>query len=70
MLRDHRGHRLGMLVKAANLVQLLRSPRDATAVTTFNAEDNRPMLDVNEALGFEAIGLEGNWQKRVDSTRE
>jgi len=65
VMRAHRGHRLGMLVKAANLVQLLHVAPDVTGVITFNAEDNRPMLDVNEALGFVPIGLEGNWQKRV-----
>lgn len=64
VLREHRGHRLGMLLKAANLVRFA-SLHPGTVVTTFNAEDNRPMLDVNEALGFEPIGLEGNWQKRV-----
>lgn len=65
VLRAHRGHRLGMLVKAANIVRLVELAPSTTVVTTFNAEDNRPMLDVNEALGFEPIGLEGNWQKRL-----
>ena len=64
VLREHRGHRLGMLVKAANLLELAQH-HPGTLVTTFNAEDNRPMLDVNEALGFAGIGLEGNWQKRI-----
>jgi GNAT superfamily N-acetyltransferase len=64
VLREHRGHRLGMLLKAANLTRFAEL-RPGTVITTFNAQDNRPMLDVNEALGFEAIGLEGNWQKRV-----
>lgn len=58
---DHRGHRLGMLVKAANLLAL--HGQDATAVVrTWNAEENRPMLRVNEALGFVAICSEGAWQ--------
>lgn len=64
VLREHRGHRLGMLLKAANLVRFAELQPGAV-ITTFNAEDNRPMLDINEALGFEAIGFEGNWQKRV-----
>lgn len=64
VLREHRGHRLGMLLKAANL-ERLAVEHPGMVVATFNAEDNRPMLDVNEALGFEPIGLEGNWQKRV-----
>ena len=65
VLRSHRGHRLGLLLKAANILHLLEVSPDANAITTFNAEDNRPMLDVNEALGFVPIGLEGNWQKRI-----
>jgi GNAT superfamily N-acetyltransferase len=65
VLRAHRGHRLGLLLKAANIRHLRDVCPDATVITTFNAEDNRPMLDVNEALGFVPIGLEGEWQKRV-----
>lgn len=61
---DHRGHRLGALVKAANLLQLLEKHPERTRVTTWNAEENRHMLDVNEQLGFEAIGFEGAWQRR------
>ena len=65
MLKSHRGHRLGLLLKAANLRQLRDVSPGTVVITTFNAEDNRPMLDVNEALGFRAIGYEGSWQKRT-----
>lgn len=65
VLPEHRGHRLGMLLKAANSIFLLERAPSATIVTTFNAEENRPMLDVNEAIGFRAIGYEGNWQKSL-----
>lgn len=64
---DHRGHRLGMLVKTENLLQLGRLHPDRTRIITWNAEENRPMLRVNEALGFVPVGAEGGWQRRVGS---
>ena len=61
--REHRGHRLGTLVKAANLVQLVETAPDIPAIYTWNAEENRPMLAVNEELGFRAVGVEGQWER-------
>lgn len=63
VLREHRGHRLGMLLKVANLAHLERFSPGHPSVLTFNAEENRPMLAVNEHLGFLAIGYEGAWRK-------
>lgn len=63
VLREHRGHRLGMLLKVANLVQLEEHSGGHPSVTTFNAEENRHMLSVNEALGFVPIASEGAWRK-------
>jgi GNAT superfamily N-acetyltransferase len=60
---DHRGHRLGALVKAANLLRLAEHAPGVPAVYTWNAEENRPMLDVNAALAFEAVGAEGQWER-------
>ncbi len=61
--REHRGHRLGMLLKLANLAEVQRRTPGHPAVLTFNAEENRHMLDVNEAVGFVPIGYEGAWRK-------
>ena len=65
VLSEHRGHRLGMLVKLANLAALQSRYPGRPSVITYNAEENRHMLSVNEAIGFVAFGYEGNWQKRL-----
>lgn len=63
VLREHRGHGLGMLLKVANLVHLQQLAPGHPSIITFNAEENRHMLSVNEALGFVAIGYESAWRK-------
>lgn len=63
VLREHRGHRLGMLLKVANLQLLGETAPGHPSVLTWNAEENRPMLSVNEAVGFVPIGYEGAWKK-------
>jgi len=63
VLREHRGHRLGMLLKVANLQYLAEVAPGHPSVITFNAEENRHMLDVNEAVGFAPIGYESAWRK-------
>jgi len=63
VLKEHRGHRLGMLLKLANLDHLQRERPGYPSIITFNAEENRFMLDVNEAVGFAAMGYEGAWRK-------
>ncbi|MGF6833226.1 GNAT superfamily N-acetyltransferase [Paenarthrobacter sp. TE4293] len=61
----HRGHRLGMLVKIANLRRAVELWPDATSVMTWNANENQHMLAINIALGFKPSGFEGEWQKRL-----
>jgi hypothetical protein len=38
---------------------------ESSLIITDNAEENRPMLDVNEAVGFQAVGYEGVWKKTL-----
>ncbi len=62
---SHRGRRLGMLVKAANLRRLARELPAVRRVGTWNAEENRWMLAINVALGFRPAGGSGEWQLRL-----
>jgi GNAT superfamily N-acetyltransferase len=59
---DHRGHRLGMLMKLANLEQLRRTVPGAEIVNTWNAAINEHMIAVNEAMGFRPAERERQWQ--------
>lgn len=65
VLPHHRGHGLGMWTKLANLARLVEANPEARRVHTWNAVENRPMLAINDALGFVPVGVEGCWQKRL-----
>ncbi len=52
VLREHRGHRLGLLLKIACLRAATADASDARRVSTWNAVSNTPMIAVNEAMGF------------------
>ena len=59
---DHRGHRLGLLLKIANL-DLLRSHSPVPQiVNTWNADSNEHMIAINEAIGFRAVDRWWEWQ--------
>jgi len=62
---DHRGHRLGLAVKVANLRLLQATQPQVTTVVTYNAEVNAPMITVNEQLGFRPVAYLGELQKRL-----
>ena len=65
VLKEHRGHRLGMAVKTANIQQLGEVSPESPFIVTDNAEENRPMLAVNEAVGFVPAAYVGAWKKTI-----
>ncbi|MFI6498379.1 GNAT family N-acetyltransferase [Nonomuraea typhae] len=62
VLAEHRGHRLGLLLKLSNLVWLHESEPQVEQVITWNATSNRHMLAINEAMGFELLDEWFTWQ--------
>lgn len=67
--RDARGHRLGMLTKVRNLRRVARLHPDRQIVHTWNAESNRHMIAVNEALGFEPVTYIGEYVRHLEAPR-
>jgi RimJ/RimL family protein N-acetyltransferase len=63
--RAHRGHRLGAAVKVANLRLLESVAPDVHTLTTYNAESNAHMIEVNDRIGFRPVARMGEFQKRV-----
>lgn len=59
---DHRGHRLGLALKVANLRALTASGVPAGDVNTWNATTNAPMIAINDQLGFHAVKFTGEFQ--------
>ncbi|MGH8791266.1 MAG: GNAT family N-acetyltransferase [Stackebrandtia sp.] len=66
VLDAHRGHKLGMALKIANLRVLQEEFPDRTHVDTWNAKQNGPMNAVNNALGFYSLESFEEWQRRLE----
>ena len=65
VISEHRGHKLGQLLKVANIEQLARFSPESPMIITGNAEENRYMLATNEAVGFRAIVASGAWERKL-----
>jgi GNAT superfamily N-acetyltransferase len=59
---DHRGHRLGTIVKIENLRYARRIEPKLSRITTWNAAANGYMIRINEALGFRPAYGQMEWQ--------
>lgn len=59
----HRGHRLGLLLKAANFRSLIHDRPGVQAVWTWNADSNSQMISINETLGYRPEGWSAAYQR-------
>ncbi|RVX38222.1 acetyltransferase (GNAT) family protein [Nonomuraea polychroma] len=62
VLREHRGHRLGLLLKLSNLLWLREREPHLERIITWNATSNTHMLAINEAMGFELLDEWNEWR--------
>ena len=68
--REHRGRRLGLLVKVAMLDWLTSERPDVERIVTGNAGPNDHMIAINEQLGFEVVSVRRRFElalARADS---
>ena len=67
VVRAHRGHRLGLLLKLEMLRWLDEAEPQVEQIDTWNAESNDHMVDVNETLGYRIMGRGLEYQKKIES---
>ncbi|MCU1532459.1 MAG: family N-acetyltransferase [Arthrobacter sp.] len=65
VLQEHRGNKLGLLIKLANMERLSEQFPVARVLYTWNAPENRYLLKVNQQLGFATAGVTGIWEKEL-----
>ncbi|MGZ0147279.1 GNAT family N-acetyltransferase [Kribbella sp. WER1] len=63
--RDHRGHRLGALLKSSMLLWLRAEEPALTQIDTWNAESNDHMIGINEALNYHIVARFLDYQKTL-----
>lgn len=65
VLRAHRGHRLGLLLKIEMLRWLREEEPQLRTLDTWNAASNAHMIQVNEMLGYRVVSKELVWQRHL-----
>ncbi len=70
MVREHRGHRLGLLVKVAMLAWLSAEEQGIRQIMTFNAVQNEHMIGVNAELGHRVSDYFKSYEIAVDAARK
>jgi hypothetical protein len=65
VLGEHRGHRLGLLLKLRNLLWMREREPHLERIITWNATSNAHMLAINVAMGFELFDEWTQWRLDV-----
>lgn len=63
--RDHRGHRLGMLLKIEMMRWLAETEPQIERIETWNHADNAYMINVNEQLGYRLSRVFDDYQLKL-----
>lgn len=63
--REHRGHRLGVLLKADMVRWLAEVQPQLETIDTWNAKSNDHMIGVNEVLGYEVLAEAVAYQRSL-----
>jgi GNAT superfamily N-acetyltransferase len=65
VVRAHRGHRLGLLLKVEMLRWLREEEPQLRTIDTGNAGSNGHMIRINEMLGYRVLATQTHWQTRL-----
>ncbi|MEU6859505.1 GNAT family N-acetyltransferase [Glycomyces sp. NPDC046736] len=65
--KDHRGHRLGLLLKLENLLLVRENFPGVRRIWTDNADVNAPMIGINVTLGYEIVDAIGEFLYKAES---
>ena len=65
VVSEHRGHRLGLLLKADMCRWLCEAEPEVEFVDTWNTASNDHMVGVNVRLGYEVVGYGAEYQRRI-----
>ena len=65
VVRAHRGHRLGILLKTDMMRWLAEVQPQVESIDTWNAESNDHMIGVNRALGYEVLARALAYQRSL-----
>jgi GNAT superfamily N-acetyltransferase len=68
VIREHRGHGLGFAVKVANVAAVSEAYPAVRTISTWNAAENRHMIAVNDAMGFQVVAHSTFWLKTLAET--